>query len=139
MVFRLDGKASMCLDRPISRTNTPNGVAASIPDGATDLKPLNKQQTADRLGVGLRTLSRMMRARMSGDDSACPLWMLVSKRRVVFDVADIDAWKRLNKTAQVNQMGPKVQSDTGHADASSQGRGTAFAGGSWSSVKGASR
>jgi predicted DNA-binding transcriptional regulator AlpA len=64
-----------------------------------------KQQTADRIGVSLRTLNRLMHSRTSGEADACPPWMRVSPRRVVFDAAAVEVWLEARTTEQRRRAG----------------------------------
>lgn len=59
-------------------------------------QPLSKQEAAERIGISLRTLSRMMRDRRDGDETACPPWAKV-RRRVLFDIADVETWQKDRK------------------------------------------
>jgi predicted DNA-binding transcriptional regulator AlpA len=68
-------------------------------------KPLTKQQTADRIGVSLRTLNRLMHSRTSSEADACPTWMRVSPRRVVFDATAVEVWLEARTTEQRRQAG----------------------------------
>lgn len=61
--------------------------------GAANLPPLSKQETADRIGVSLRTLNRMMMDHRNGDTTACPPWYRL-RGRVQFDQCEVDAWLR---------------------------------------------
>ncbi len=59
-------------------------------------KPLNKIEAANRIGVSLRTLNRMLSARRAGRNTACPPWSQIG-HRVLFDPVDVDAWLQMRK------------------------------------------